>query len=359
MPALGPSEWSVADVAAWLKDDLELPEGVVAAFKDNAVAGPGEHHSAISAAVLGRGWERQAEEVLTPTLASAPSRSGPQPQLTASALDTCADKPAGGASATHLPTRSPLAAAARPLCSCISCTFLCLPLCPADLLELSDEDLKQELGCKPLQVKPSRGACQAYMPPPGVSETPPSPSLPPAQARKIRHALEKMGFHRTPSGSAVMQQPAAEPAVPVAAPAPAAAAPIAAAVVPAAAAPPAGYPTAGYPPPAGEVAPSGAPPPAYPYPGERGANACALEPPAHIPHYPSLSPGRQAAWGGSRAGLLPGLGAHRPWLWLPRLTIPAAGARMLPRPCLQRPPPPPRRRHLRSRGPTRRQQRWC
>ncbi|EFN53731.1 expressed protein [Chlorella variabilis] len=150
MPALGPSEWSVADVAAWLKDDLELPEGVVAAFKDNAVAGP-------------------------------------------------------------------------------------------DLLELSDEDLKQELGCKPLQ------------------------------ARKIRHALEKMGFHRTPSGSAVMQQPAAEPAVPVAAPAPAAAAPIAAAVVPAAAAPPAGYPTAGYPPPAGEVAPSGAPPPAYPYPAPAAA----------------------------------------------------------------------------------------
>ncbi|PSC69055.1 hypothetical protein C2E20_7436 [Micractinium conductrix] len=40
MPAAGPSSWTVADVAEWLEKDLELPAGVVAAFKDNAIAGP-------------------------------------------------------------------------------------------------------------------------------------------------------------------------------------------------------------------------------------------------------------------------------------------------------------------------------
>ncbi|EFN57473.1 expressed protein [Chlorella variabilis] len=39
MPAVGPAEWSVADVCEWLEKDLQLPASVAQEFRANAVAG--------------------------------------------------------------------------------------------------------------------------------------------------------------------------------------------------------------------------------------------------------------------------------------------------------------------------------
>lgn len=41
MPAVGPAEWSVADVCEWLEKDLQLPASVAQEFRANAVAGAG------------------------------------------------------------------------------------------------------------------------------------------------------------------------------------------------------------------------------------------------------------------------------------------------------------------------------
>lgn len=120
-----------------------------------------------------------------------------------------------------------------------------------DLLTLSDEDLTAELSCKPLQ------------------------------ARKIRQALVKMGFH--PPGSEGAAAAAAAAAAPAPAPAtehkPAAAATAAPAAAPApVAAAAVAPPPAGYPPPAVAAAPAPYPPPPGGAPMPYGA------PPAPVPY---------------------------------------------------------------------------
>lgn len=162
----------------------------------------------------------------------------------------------------------------------------------ADLVELSDEDLK-ELGCKPLQARESWAApwvnldaCLKNQP--GLTRARHSRGLecrfPGAdlssacllQARKIRNALTAMGFKTSASGEVPAAAPAAPaPATAAPAPAPAAApgaAPASASAVaaPATAGAPAGYPppsAAGYPP-----APGYGAPPAQPYYG--GKHRC-------------------------------------------------------------------------------------
>ena len=88
MPAAGPSSWTVADVAEWLEKDLELPAGVVAAFKDNAIAGPGEPGGRVATAHR-RSKRARADARTSSWLAGCPQSHPAYPACAGTQLQTC------------------------------------------------------------------------------------------------------------------------------------------------------------------------------------------------------------------------------------------------------------------------------
>lgn len=54
MPAVGPVAWSTAEVQEWLVKDLQLPEHVAVAFKENAIDGKASRAS--KQALASGGW---------------------------------------------------------------------------------------------------------------------------------------------------------------------------------------------------------------------------------------------------------------------------------------------------------------
>ena len=145
MPASGPSSWTVADVAEWLQHELEMPAILVDSFKDNAVSGPGESRGAAGLGARVRACCR------------LPSAAAPLPQRCCrSSSDHLAEVrgvtwPAPVRSCL-LPPASGRCILHRPTSQISSIPSACIPHV-SDLLELSDEDLIEALGCKPLQAR--------------------------------------------------------------------------------------------------------------------------------------------------------------------------------------------------------------